>query len=267
MKIYNPVGESYNETKAFSYLAKVSDEKKVQSKEILKEIKTLKDKNLILDVGAGSGDIFLKIEKKFKNYVAIEPGEKMFKILKKLKNPRIKLFNIKWNEFYKKYSKEYEGKFDMIILVHAIYFLKNPKGELNKMMKLLKKGGKLIIIIGGSREDKNPGFITTFRTNFIHRGVIGKVNYNWIDKLKGVKIRKFPSKIKLTNFDKLKDIHKKNQNMPTNYFLKFALKRWFDEYSEKEIVEMKEFIRKNEKIDWRGNYILNGTQKMYILKK
>jgi SAM-dependent methyltransferase len=264
---YKPTGQGYNETKAFSYLAKVSDEKKNQTKEILKEVKTLKDKDLFLDVGAGAGDIFFKVSKKFKKSIAIEPGIKMFNILKKKRNSKTKLLNLKWDEFYKKYSKDYNGKFDLIILVHSIYFLNESKKEISKLIKLLKKNGKLIIIIGGERKNKKLGFVSAFRNKFIHKGTIKKTNYDWIEKLEKVKVKQFPSKIKLTNFDKLKKIHKKNPNTPTNYFLKFALKKWFDQYNKEEIKDMKEFIKKNEKINWKGDYILRGTQKMHTIKK
>jgi len=270
MKEHKIVGKDYNNTKAFSYLAKVSNEKVEQSKEIIKEIKTLKNKDLLLDLGAGAGDIFKNTYKKFKKSIAVEPGLRMFDLLKKAygKNTKVKLYNLKWEEFYKKYGKEYQSKFDMILLVHSIYFFKNPRKELKKLSKLLNPSGKIIVIIGGTKMKNKKSFIHHFRSKFLGPSSLKKENYTWIKKeFPNTKEKLFPTRIRLTNFDKLQEIHKKNPKSPTNYFLKFAFKRWFDEYTNEEIEQMKKFISENQEIDNKGNYILRGMQKMYVLKK
>ena len=75
-------GKHYFETDAFSYLAKVSNEKVIQKNKIIKILKKIPKKENYLDVGAGAGDISFDIAKKFKKSVLVEPGDKMFKILK-----------------------------------------------------------------------------------------------------------------------------------------------------------------------------------------
>ena len=269
MKEHKISGHSYNETKAFSYLAKVSDEKKGQSEHILKEVQGLKDKGSFLDVGAGAGDIFLKVYNEFDNSVAVEPGLRMFEILEKgvLDKSKVELFNMKWNEFYDEHKEEYQGKFDLIVLVHSIYFFDEDKETLNKMLGLLKPSGKLIVIVGGKKGNGQKGFIHYFRDRFLG-SVSAKKEYEWIEsEFPNVRKILFPSKVRMISFEELKELGEKSYDSPTNYFLKFALKRWYDEYLEEEIEEMKNFIKENEEIDSDGNYVLRGVQKMYVIEK
>ena len=76
-----------------------------------------------------------KVLKKFENSIAIEPGKKMYEFLNnKINNLKhIKLFDITLESFLKKHGKDYENSFDLITLVHSIYFLKDPKNELKKL--------------------------------------------------------------------------------------------------------------------------------------
>ena len=262
-------GDGYNKTKAFSYLSKVSNEKKLQSKHILEEIKNLKDTKLLLDLGAGSGDILNNIFKKFNKTVAIEPGDKMFNLLQnKFKNySNLNLLNLKWEDFYKKFNKQYKNKFDLIILVHSIYFFENKEKELQKIYNLLKLNGKIIIIIGAPN-DKHK-FIRHFRQKHLYNNITQpNTSYDWIqNNFDKVKTKEFKSKIKISNFDILEKIHKEDQKTPSNYFLKFAIKKWFDELSSEEIKEIKEYIQEYEKIDKNGNYIITGIQKIFIITK
>jgi ubiquinone/menaquinone biosynthesis C-methylase UbiE len=102
-KIMKSIGKGYSTTSAFCYISKVSNEKKIQLREILKNIKDLNKKSY-LDVGSGVGDVFLDLSNHFEKSVGVEPGDKMFPILKeRAKNKKtIKLYKNTWQSFLKK---------------------------------------------------------------------------------------------------------------------------------------------------------------------
>lgn len=261
-------GKSYSHTKAFAYISKVSNEKKVQTKEIIKEIKNIKNKNLYLDYGAGVGDISFNISKKFKESIFIEPGKKMFPFLRKKKKEKksnAKLFNLTGEEFFKKYDKKYIGKIDLITLVHVTYFFKNPKKEIENLLKYLSPNGKLIIIVGYS---KNPtkGIIYQFRTKYCGSELYDPKKHMRIsDLFPGSRSKIINTVAKLTNIDYLLKHPKKARNSPTNYYLKFLVKRWIDEFNEEELKFFKLYLKKNPLIN--GKHILSGKNKMTIINK
>jgi ubiquinone/menaquinone biosynthesis C-methylase UbiE len=261
-------GIDYSKTKAFIFLSKVSDEKERQLDLILKHIYNSK-KNRLLDIGAGSGDIFIPLSTYFENSVAIEPGDKMYHLLKtKTKNNKsIKIYKKKWESFYKTNKQ----KFDVVLSVHSIYFLEDIKKEINKMKSLLKKGGKLIIICtSGNKINKNRikyKFTSYFRHKFLGSDLDKRPYFDIPKIFPEIETHRFKSITKLVSFKYLDKDHLSKESEATNYYLKFMLKRWWDEYTEKEKKEMKDFLKFFLSKDKKHYIIPNYDQRIYIYTK
>jgi ubiquinone/menaquinone biosynthesis C-methylase UbiE len=262
------IGKGYSTTSAFCYISKVSNEKKIQLREILKNIKDLNKKSY-LDVGSGVGDVFLDLSNHFEKSVGVEPGDKMFPILKeRAKNKKtIKLYKNTWQEFYKKNK----NKYDLITSIHSIYFFKDPKKEIKKMLSLLKNSGKLIIVCGDgsklTKKEEKERFTTYFRHKFLGFD-LSKRPYADIDKwFCNIKKYNLKCKLVLANLKFLETNHLSKESEATNHFFKFIFKKWWDEFTEKEKKELKDYLdvylSKNKK-----QYILvNNDQLIYIISK
>ena len=263
------IGVGYSQTKAFSYLSVVSNEKEKQLKLIQENIKGIK-KNSFLDVGAGAGDIFIPLTKEFKESVGVEPGEKMFDVLKKRSknNKNIKLYKKTWENYFKKNKKK---KFDLIILVHAIYFFEDVKKEIENLISLLNKNGKLIIICGTGKKVEKREFNTRFTTYFRHKFLGADLNKRsyfdipvWFPKMK---CKRFKCFLKLRNLKYLDKDHLSKESEATNNFFKFIFKRWWDEYTVNEKKELKEYLKRYLTKDKEYYIVPNYDQRIYIYKK
>ncbi|MFC1685458.1 class I SAM-dependent methyltransferase [Nanoarchaeota archaeon] len=261
------VGVNYNQTKAFAYLAKVSDEKVLQVKEIKKVIKKLKHSNTYLDVGAGAGDIFFGLAKHFKQATGLEPGDRMFEILeKKVKKDRLRNTNLvhdQWQNFYRK-AKKNNQKYDLITNIQTIYFFKDRRKAIKDMLSLLNKDGRLVLIHNYGKDAKDH-FIAKFRHEFLNKPMPS-------DRTSAMVKRNFKkresyimdSKFYLQDFKDLEKDHLSKKSMATNYYLKFALKKWYDEFTKDQKARMINYLEKRRK----GNkYILSERYWVHILRK
>jgi len=262
-------GIRYNHTKAFSFLSRVSDEKVIQTKEILKIVKGLKNKNSFLDIGAGSGDIFFNVAKEFRKSVAVEPGKRMLKILKEKKKKQrskgIKISSNNWKKFYEKHKKRYSNHFDLIINVHTIYFFENKTEEIKKMLSLLNENGLLILIYGYSKNPRSE-FVSKFRHEFLNTPYHKNETYKEIKENFGKNLRtKFiKTKFVLQDFKDLEKNHLSEKSTPTNYFLQFAIKKWFDELTPLQKNSLLKYLNPLKKGD---KYIIQNQQIIQILRK
>ncbi|MFH1212110.1 MAG: class I SAM-dependent methyltransferase [Candidatus Woesearchaeota archaeon] len=264
------MASNYDETKAFSYLAKVSDEKQLQLANVLSVAKDLKQKRLFLDIGAGAGDTFFRTAAKFERSVAVEPGERMFRILceRKKKHPLLdaKLIKSTWENFYATNSKKYKNSFDLITCIHTVYFFKDMKKAIAQMLGLLAEDGKLIIIsIYGKNMKKS--FIHYFRHKMIGNPLKDEAECSKIKKMfpKNCKAKIIETTMKLSPIEKLEINHLSPKTTPTNFYFRFIFKKWFDEFAPKEKEEMKKFMKRFRKKD--GKHILKEKQWFYVLSK
>lgn len=265
-------GKDYNLTRAFAYLAKISDEKPLQIEEIIKLVKVLDKKEFFLDIGAGTGDTFFPVAKHFKNSIAIEPGEKTFKILQeegKKHNSHCKTLKINWQDFYKENKKEYWGKFDLIVGVHVVYFFSNIHETINQMLDFLSPKGKIIIICAyGENQEKD--FIHSLRNKISGSKLIPTTEFSKLKEIfpkNCVLDKKLEVKFTFNNLDLLeRGRHLDKENEATNYFLRFAFKKWFDEFTEKDKTLIKNFLEKFKTFDGK-KYIVPSNQRIYVFKK
>lgn len=265
-------GKEYNITRAFSYLTKVSNEKEKQKKEILKNISLIK-KNLYLDIGSGSGDVFIDISKNFKKSIAIEPGDKMFSLLKEnvANSKNIILEKKTWNDFYKLNKDRYKNKFDLITSIHSVYFLKNLKKEIKNMLSLLNKDGILIIISSSGKKvdvkDLKLDFVKFFRHKILKEDLEAK-EYSYIkDWYQDVKVKKLNCRLKLINLKYLENNHLSRESEDTNYVFKFFFKKWWDEYTPDEKKEFKNYLRKYLSKNKKHYLIPSKNQFCYVFFK
>ena len=262
------VGAHYNKTRAFSYLSKVSDEKKIQTQEILKVTKFLKNNTSFLDIGAGAGDIFFDVAKNFDESAAVEPGKRMLEILRekaKRKKKNIEIFAKGWNEFYKKYQKKFKNHFDLIICMHTIYFFDDNVKEIKRMLELLNENGRLVIIQGYVSNPKRD-FISKFRHDFTGTSFFNNERYGLVKRhFKKNRKTKFINTIfVLQNFKDLEKDHLSKKSAPTNYFLKFAIKKWFDELMPEQKIKLLDYLEPLKK----GNkYIIKNKQIVHVFRK
>lgn len=111
-------------------------------------------KGFILDVGCGHGIFARKLAQKAKQsrILGIDPAEKK---IAAAKNSSLKVPNLK---FQRGYLKDISGKkFECISIIDVLYLLptKEKLSMLLKCKSLLKKGGKLLLVING----KEPSWI------------------------------------------------------------------------------------------------------------
>jgi len=148
---------SYSKSSAFIHFPKYTDEKDILTKEIVRIIKntTIKIKRY-LDIGAGSGEILIKVANKLdiNELVAVEPSQFNFNILQervhKFKLDKGIEKNIQIiHELWENATDKLYGKFDLITLSH-VYFptdMDMIRKSFKKVYDFLSDSGILIVII------------------------------------------------------------------------------------------------------------------------
>ena len=137
-KIHNKRG------RLFQKFLKYTNEKRILSKEIIKLMKPKRSWSF-LDVGCGNGDITLHIAKIVSRTVALDDNKKLLnqfrrkaKLLKK-----IKFLHRDWTKV------DFLGEFDLVVASHILLypsFEHRWKSTIRKLLRHVKKGGKLLII-------------------------------------------------------------------------------------------------------------------------
>ncbi|MBD3202921.1 methyltransferase domain-containing protein [Candidatus Woesearchaeota archaeon] len=100
----------------------------------INNIKKIKSKGSLLDVGCGTGT-FLNLVKDKYNAIGIEPDINLYNIGNKLYN--IKIQN--------KFLRDIKKKYDVITLWDVLEHMPDPEQELRYISKILKKNGILVI--------------------------------------------------------------------------------------------------------------------------
>ena len=154
-----------------------------------------KPKNSCLEIGLGISPYFAEnLSKMFKRYLIVE--RRMFKE----KLPKgVELIQGDWEQV------ELKKKFDVIIASHVIYYFKDKKKAVNKMLNSLNKGGRIYFVVNGKSSDDGPSkfaFAKMINSEY-------EFTYdNLLKLLEGKKIREytFPSIIKFNSYEELFEI-------------------------------------------------------------
>ena len=105
-----------------------------------------KPKNSCLEIGLGISPYFAKeLSKLFSRYVIIEREIFNGEIPK-----NVELIQTDWED------KKIDEKFDVIVASHVIYYFRNKKKALEKMLASLNKDGRIFFIVNGSTADYGP---------------------------------------------------------------------------------------------------------------
>ena len=115
-------------------------------KEFVKKINLNKRKNLILDLGCGTGDIFNEINNKYKNYKSsiflVDPNIEMIKLGKK----KIKKKNAIWLNSYGENLPFKNNSFDLVTMSFSLRNVESISKTLFEIKRILKKNGQFICL-------------------------------------------------------------------------------------------------------------------------
>ncbi len=99
-----------------------------------------------LEIGLGISPSFAKkLSKKFNKYIIVEK-----RIIKENMPKEMQLINADWEEV------KIEEKFDIIIASHVIYYFKNKKNAVEKIINSLKQKGRAYFVVNGKSADYGP---------------------------------------------------------------------------------------------------------------
>ena len=107
-------------------------------KEFTFAIKYIQKNDNVLEIGSGSGYFGEKLN--VRSYLGLEFNDKA------IKESQLKGLQV-INKTIEDYSKTENKIFDVICSFHVIEHVKDPYGFINSSIKLLKKGGRLIIAV------------------------------------------------------------------------------------------------------------------------
>ncbi len=122
----------------------------------------------ILEVGAGIGN-FTELLKEKGRVTALDFNKDYIKILKKMLGGRAGFGDIEKGKYFFK-----NGKFDAIICMNVLEHIKNDEKALKNMFNLLKKGGRLILLVPAhsfaySGLDHDLGHFRRYNRNMVER--------------------------------------------------------------------------------------------------
>ena len=107
----------------------------------------------VMSVGAGHGyyekQLATEVEFNIDYILAVEPNKCFEGELRENLNSTGSKFRIDLCKFDENY--ESNESFDLIIFQHSLYYMKNPVASLKRAKKLLKEGGKIVVLIAGEQ--------------------------------------------------------------------------------------------------------------------
>ena len=130
-----------------NYIPYNSNKNKIQKKILDKKIKiiTKLNKNKILEIGPGSGEICKQLQKLNYDVSVFDINDFVFDDLKK---NNIKTFKVDFDEIN---SNKINSKYDLILCYHVIEHLKDPKKFFKNIDHLLNDNGYLILTTPNSK--------------------------------------------------------------------------------------------------------------------
>jgi SAM-dependent methyltransferase len=114
------------------------------------------DSASILSIGCGAGDLDVKILAAAKeqtstiSYVGLEPDpgqcERFMSrmALDNDQNAGVEVHNTRFEDFTE------QRRFDLVLMVHALYYMNDPEREIKNALKLVTESGKLVILIASN---------------------------------------------------------------------------------------------------------------------
>jgi len=108
-----------------------------------KEILALKKPSykILLDVGAGNGDLTETYFSLFDKAVLLEPTQTFYERLLE-RFPSATIMQIKAEDF-----KTDESYFDLIVASHVLYYVAKPYEVIDHLLSALSEGGRLVIVL------------------------------------------------------------------------------------------------------------------------
>jgi len=114
------------------------------------------DSASLLSIGCGAGDLDVKILAAGKehaatvSYVGLEPDpQQCERFISRMEfendqNIRVEVHNSRFEEFTE------QRRFDLALMVHALYYMGDPEREIENALKLVNESGKLVILIASN---------------------------------------------------------------------------------------------------------------------
>lgn len=133
--IHDNIYKKYKEIIDTAYTAQTHDNE-LSAKKVLKEIKKIKQKGKLLDIGCSTGD-FLNIAQKHYTTEGLE-----------LCNWATKIAKNRGHKIHQTLIKNHKGKYDIITLWGVIEHFENPKEEIQNIYRLLNKNGIVALWTG-----------------------------------------------------------------------------------------------------------------------
>lgn len=181
------------------------DHQKITISTIVKNIRN-KKKIKVLDVGCANGNLVIDLKNKLKNndnlYDAVELDKNIIK-------DDGKIFNKIYFKQYKNFLNINKIKYDVIILSGIICFFKDPMEIVKKTLKILKKGG-IIIIFDRFTKYADVEIIHSFKNS---KKKYSTYNTTSLFKLKFLKKKKYINNIIIKKFNLKKEIKKNDKNL------------------------------------------------------
>lgn len=129
---------------------------------ILDKVSEIKDKDKILDLGCGPGQLINELLRTYNNIkiTGIDFSEKML-LVSKSRNPEATHINLDVNDLYK-----LKDSFNLIICTHSLPYYKEPEKVMKELSRLLKNDGRILIgfASGNSFYDKLVLSLVKFTT-------------------------------------------------------------------------------------------------------
>lgn len=104
---------------------------------------TLKPEHTVLEIGAGTGRFTMLIAPRVRHVTAVDiSGNMLRQLAKKIENERLTNIDRIHGDFSHVYFPE---PFDLIVAFSAIEYIRDPEAVFEKMARLLKPGGQLLL--------------------------------------------------------------------------------------------------------------------------
>lgn len=135
---------SFNEVAANWDIPERVDRAKIISSGIINKIKP-NDSMTALEIGCGTGLITFGVNDQFKKVFCIDTSQEMIKVLEE-KISKNKIDNVYTYDAEKIFNDNFSEKFDVIYSSMVFHHILDIKDEINKLYKVMKKDGSLVII-------------------------------------------------------------------------------------------------------------------------
>jgi len=113
-------------------------------KELVLELAAPKSGDKVLDVGVGSGIFALELMKRDVDITGIDVSEKMLDIARSKGVRNVAVGDAVSLDFP-------DGSFDLVISITALEFIKDPEKAISEMVRVCRKGGRVVVGTLGSR--------------------------------------------------------------------------------------------------------------------